>query len=81
MQKVQIRLNLQPLIERKAKQLGKNRLTQEELADLSGIQQPTISRWISNKVDSYNREILEKLMQVFECNLEDLFQITVDEAD
>jgi transcriptional regulator with XRE-family HTH domain len=65
-------------MERKAKELGKSRLTQDELAELSGIQQATLSRWINNKVDAYKREILEKLMQVFDCGLEDLFEVTID---
>jgi transcriptional regulator with XRE-family HTH domain len=81
MSKVQIRLNLEPLIARKAQELGKSRLTQQELAELSGVQQVTLSRWLSNKVDAYSREILEKLMQTFDCNLEDLFEITVDRTD
>jgi DNA-binding Xre family transcriptional regulator len=79
MSKVQIRLNLEPLMERKGKELGKNRLTQDELAVLAGIQQGTLSRWISNKVDSYNREMLEKLIQVFNCKLEELFEVTIHE--
>jgi transcriptional regulator with XRE-family HTH domain len=79
MRKVSIRLNLEPLMERKGRELGKSRLTQDELAALAGIQQGTLSRWMSNKVDAYKRETLEKLMQVFDCSLEDLFEITTYE--
>ena len=77
--KVRLRLNLEPLMERKGKELGKARITQEELAEMTNIQQGTLSRWINNKVDVYKRETLEKLMQVFNCNLEDLFEVTLEE--
>jgi transcriptional regulator with XRE-family HTH domain len=66
-------------MERKGKELGKARLTQEDLAELMKIQQGTLSRWVNNKVDVYKRETLEKLMQVFDCSLEDLFEITIEE--
>ena len=79
MSKVRIKLNLKSLMERKGKELGKTSLTQDDLAEMTNIQQGTLSRWINNKVDVYKRETLEKLMQVFDCNLEDLFEITVEE--
>jgi transcriptional regulator with XRE-family HTH domain len=77
--KVRIKLNLEPLMERKGKEIGKARLTQEDLSELMKIQQGTLSRWVNNKVDVYKRETLEKLMQVFDCSLEDLFEITTYE--
>ena len=79
MRKVHLKLNLKPLMERKGKELGKTALTQNELAELTHIQQGTLSRWVNGKVDVYKRETLEKLMQVFDCSLEDLFEITVEE--
>jgi transcriptional regulator with XRE-family HTH domain len=79
MKKVHLKLNLKPLMERKGKELGKAALTQDELAELTHIQQGTLSRWVNSKVDVYKRETLEKLMQVFDCSLEDLFEITIEE--
>ena len=81
MKKVHLKINLEPLMERKGKELGCGKLTQDEVAEISGIQQGTLSRWINNKVDAYKRETLEKLMVVFDCNLEDLFEVTIEESD
>jgi DNA-binding Xre family transcriptional regulator len=79
MSKVRIKLNLKPLMARRGKELGKGTLTQDDLAEMTNIQQGTLSRWVNNKVDVYKRETLEKLMQVFDCSLEDLFEITTYE--
>jgi transcriptional regulator with XRE-family HTH domain len=81
MKKVHLKINLEPLMERKGKELGKSRLTQDDLAELSGVQQGTLSRWVNNKVDVYKRETLEKLMAIFDCGLEDLFEVTIEESD
>lgn len=72
MKKVTLRLNLKALMKSRG-------LTQDELADASKIPQGTISRWSGNKVDSYQKETLEKLMQTLDCKLEDLFTIEVVE--
>lgn len=71
-----LKLNLEPHMKRKGYEMGKNKpLTQMELANEIKVPQGTISRWVGSKIDSYNREILEKLMIYFGCELEDLFQI------
>ena len=72
MKKVTLRLNLKALMKSRG-------LTQDELADASNIPQGTISRWSGNKVDSYQKETLEKLMQTLDCKLEDLFTIEIVE--
>lgn len=73
MRKVEIKINLKPLME-------KRKVTQEELANAIEVPQGTISRWVNNRVDRYDRRILEKLMVFFNCELEDLFGIRVVEA-
>lgn len=73
MKKVEIKINLKPLME-------KWDVTQEELATAIDVPQGTISRWVNNRVDRYDRRIIEKLMVFFDCNLEDLFGIRIIEA-
>ena len=80
MSKVTISLNLKPHLERMGRKQGKkSSLTQSELETATGIPQGTISRWVNDKVDSYDRKILQLLMQYFDCSLEDLFTIEVAE--
>jgi transcriptional regulator with XRE-family HTH domain len=75
-EKFKLKLNLVPHMVRMGRKAGKQTpLTQMELAENIGVPQGTISRWVRSKVDSYNREILEKLMIYFECDIEDLFEV------
>lgn len=75
-EKVTLKLNLEPHMERMGRKEGKKTpLTQMELAEKIGVPQGTISRWVGSKIDSYNRQILEKLMVYFECEIEDLFKV------
>ncbi len=75
-EKVTLKLDLKPHMERMGHKEGKKTpLTQSELAEKIGVPQGTISRWVGSKIDSYNREILEKLMIYFNCEIEDLFRV------
>jgi len=73
MKTVEIKINLKPLMEKRG-------VNQEELSQAIEVPQGTISRWVNNRVDRYDRRILEKLMVFFNCDLEDLFGIRVIEA-
>lgn len=47
-------------------------LTQQQLADAMGVSPGTISRWARNQVDLYDKGLLEKFMNYFDCDLNDL---------
>lgn len=66
-----LELNIEKLIEKKSKQVGK-RVTQNQISEGTGISQSTISRYVGNKVDRYERRILELLMEFFDCTIADL---------
>jgi len=72
MKKVTLKLKLKELMTERG-------LTQDKLSEKANIPQGTISRWAGNKVDSYQREVLEKLMVTLDCKLDDLFTIEVIE--
>lgn len=48
---------------------------QQELADAIGVPQGTLSRWVGNKVDRYDRTILNKLIGFFNCDISDLIVV------
>jgi transcriptional regulator with XRE-family HTH domain len=72
-----VRVNLEPLIRKKSIKLYNvpDKLAQKDIATATGIPQGTLSRWINGKVDSYKGEILSALMNYFECELTDLFDV------
>jgi transcriptional regulator with XRE-family HTH domain len=72
MKKVTLKLQLKTLMTERG-------LTQDQLSVKAKVPQGTISRWAGNKVDSYQKEVLEKLMIALDCSLEDLFTIEVSE--
>lgn len=67
-------LRLDKILEERPKPDGK-RLTQIELARLTGIPQSTLSKWIGGKVDRYDGDILQRLCFVLKCNVSDLLEI------
>lgn len=72
-----MRVNLEPLIRKKSIKMYNvpDKLAQKDIATATGIPQGTLSRWINGKVDSYKGEILSALMNYFECELTDLFDV------
>lgn len=47
-------------------------LTQDRLAEMTGIPQSTISRWCANKIDSYKNDIIDALCDKLEIEPGDL---------
>ena len=74
---VNVKVNLQPLIREKSMKMynSPDKLSQKDIALETGIPQGTLSRWINGKVDSYKGDILGQLMQYFECDIQDLFEV------
>lgn len=58
--------------------LGKKKMTQKELSDLTGIRPATISALYHDKVKRIEVEHLEKLCIVFECQPADLIILVPD---
>jgi len=71
-------LRITELLEKKAKDENRERITQQELADSIGIPQSTMSRWVGNKLDRYDRHILVKLCEYFQCEVGDVLYIVWD---
>jgi len=58
--------------------LGKKKMTQKELSDLTGIRPATISALYHDKIKRIEVEQLEKLCSVFECQPGDLMTFETD---
>jgi DNA-binding Xre family transcriptional regulator len=50
-------------------------ITQDKLADATGVSQGTISRWLRQHVDRFDAEIVVKFCDYFECGVGDLLYI------
>lgn len=46
--------------------------TQEAIAEKVGMAQGTLSRWVGNKIDRVDIDILERLCEYFECDVNDI---------
>lgn len=53
--------------------LGKNKMTQKELALKTGIRAATISAYYHDKIKRVEVEHLDKMCEVFDCQPGDLF--------
>lgn len=58
--------------EKLAVKYGKNVPSQDKLADIVGLSQTTISRWMGNKIDRFDGDALEKWARFFKCKPGDL---------
>lgn len=47
-------------------------LKQDKLAAELGITPGTVSRWVRNQVDRYDRDTLEKIIDYFDCGIQDI---------
>ena len=59
--------------------LSKKRMTQKELSQLTGIRPNTISGYYNDTFKLVDRNHMQKFCEVFNCNVEDLFEYIPDE--
>ena len=57
-----------------SKILGEKRMTQAELAKKTGIRAGTINDWYHEIIPRLNVEHLDRICEVLECNISDLFE-------
>lgn len=53
-------------------------VTQEEVAEAIGISRATMSDWVQGKVNRLDKDILAKLCQYFDCEIQDLLYLKKD---
>lgn len=51
------------------------KVLQKDIAAKTGIQESTLSRYINDRTDSFNRHILERLCTYFDCEVGDILQL------
>jgi len=54
--------------------MAEKRITQSELAKLTGIRQPTISAYYNDTWKTISREHIDILCEFFKCNIEDIIE-------
>ncbi|MDK0721329.1 helix-turn-helix transcriptional regulator [Clostridium perfringens] len=54
--------------------LGKHKMTRKKLAELIDVRPNTIGDLYNEKVKKIDIEILDKLCEVFECEVEDIIE-------
>ena len=70
-----LKLHLPELVEQYEQDRGMDKLTQKELADALGIPVSTLSRYMRGYLNRYDGEILEKLCDFFQCEIQDLLRL------
>ncbi len=73
----QLRLRVRELMEQKEKELGRS-IRQMEICEIANIPQGTFSRYVNGHLHRYDKEILEKLCDYFNCGIEDLLALEDD---
>lgn len=54
-------------------------ITQKQIAQATGISQPTLSRWYQGQVERLEFDTVAKLMRYFNCELGDLITAKLDD--
>ncbi len=57
-----------------SKLLGERRLTQKDLALMTGIRPATISDWYHELVSRINMDHIDKICEALDCSVEELFE-------
>ncbi len=73
--------NFEALLHKKYGVAGGARLPrQEQIAADTGLSQSTISMWMNDKVTRFDRDVIERLCDFFDCDVGDLLFIERAEA-
>ena len=67
-----LKLRVDELIKEKENKIGRP-LKQIDISIESGVPQGTLSRYVNNNVNRYDKDVLEKLCDYFDCDLNTLF--------
>ena len=62
-------------------ELAKNDLTQKQLSELTGIRLPTLSDMVTNKTKHISIDNLDKICNMLNCNVSDLYTYIPDTTD
>ena len=73
--KVKVADLIQQKMIRDGRDPSRNPITQQEIATATGIPQGTVSRWVGDKVDRLDKNIMVKLCDYFECDISDLLYL------
>jgi putative transcriptional regulator len=73
-----VRNRLLSLISEKQAQTNR-RITQEEVANAVGLSRQTLNKWVTNKVESYPKDTLDKFCKYFDCGVGDILIYERDE--
>jgi DNA-binding Xre family transcriptional regulator len=81
MMKRRLRNKVLELLMEKEKKLGR-RIKFIEISEATGLANSIVSRWMNGKIERFDSEVLEKLGDYFECDLQDIlfFEMVEDEA-
>lgn len=73
-----IKSRLRLLMAKKSMELGRT-LTQKELAEKTELSVPTIARWVSGDLERVEADTLGRLLEYFDCSMDDLVYFVDDE--
>jgi len=68
------------LLAEKEKREGR-RIRNKEIAEVVGVTQHTVARWLKNEVDKVELPVLEAFCDYFECEVGDLLYIERENAE
>jgi transcriptional regulator with XRE-family HTH domain len=74
-----MRLRIKELIREKSEREGRN-ITQREVSEGSGVEQSMLSRYANGLPGSFNGDTIERLLDYFEVNIDELFCREADQA-
>lgn len=64
-----------------AEMLGKHKMTRKKLAELIDVRPNTIGDLYNENIKRLDIQMLDKICQVFNCQIEDLIEYTSDEEE
>ena len=62
---------VEELIAEKARKTGQ-RITYRDIAEATGLSKNTVGKWVRNETKEYDREVIAKFLEYFNCPISDL---------